>query len=201
MGTFNIVNLLITVPALLIAITVHEFSHALAAYHMGDTTAADQGRLSLNPLDHLDPIGTLMLVLFRFGWAKPVPINPYRFKNFKKGVILVSLAGPASNLLMALTGSLLARFLIPLGISVLTDFLLIFIFINVALAVFNLLPIPPLDGSRLLTVLIPPKYNHISVFLERYGFFILIGFMMFFWSYFAPIVFRISQFLIQLFFI
>ncbi len=194
-----IITLLINVPAVLVAITVHEFSHAYAAFKMGDTTASDQGRLSLNPLDHLDPIGTLMLILFRFGWAKPVPINPYRFKNYKKGIILVSLAGPASNILMALGGALLARFIIPLGFIILSRFIYTFIFINIVLAIFNLLPIPPLDGSRLITVLIPPKYNHIAVFLERYGFIMLIGVIFLFPGIFSSIVRPIADYLMYLF--
>lgn len=199
MGPDFIMSLLINIPAVLVAITVHEFSHALAAYKMGDTTAADQGRLSLNPLDHLDPIGTLMLIIFRFGWAKPVPINPYRFKNYKKGVIIVSLAGPASNLIMALAGAILARFVIPLGINVLSQFTYTFIFINIVLAIFNLLPIPPLDGSRLITVMIPPKYNHIAVFLERYGFLILVILLFGFPGIFSAVVQPIARYLLNLF--
>ncbi len=196
---FDLSSLFVRIPAVLIAITVHEFAHAYAAYRMGDPTAANQGRLSLNPLHHLDPIGTLMLVFFRFGWAKPVPINPYNFKEYKKGVVLVSLAGPASNIMMAFVGAILARIIFPLNIPILVQFIFNFIYINIVLAVFNLLPVPPLDGSRLITVLIPPKYEHISMALERYGFLMLIGLIIIFPGIFFSIVQPITLFLLNLF--
>lgn len=175
--TPQLIKILISIPALLICITVHEFAHAYVAVKMGDPTPEEHGRLSLNPLAHLDLIGTLMLIVVHFGWAKPVPINPYNFRNRKQGIILTSIAGPISNFLMAFLGAFLARYVFPLNNTGLTLFLYYFVEYNVILGIFNLLPFPPLDGSRLLTVFIPPKYDYISLFLERYGFFILIGFL------------------------
>lgn len=168
-------NLIWTIPALLISITIHEFAHAYVAVKQGDPTPERYGRLSLNPLDHLDPIGTLMLLIFRFGWAKPVPINPMNFKHTKSGIVWTSLAGPLSNILLMILSLILFVVLSPWLNKGLITFFYYLIFINLALALFNLLPIPPLDGSRLITVLIPPKYSYISDFLERYGFLILIG--------------------------
>jgi len=172
--SFSWLNLLLNIPAVLIAITVHEFFHAYAALRMGDKTPEYRGRLSLNPFDHLDPLGTLMLVLFRFGWAKPVPINPYNFKDYKKGTVIVALAGPFSNFALAFITSLIGRLVVPFGLGYLNIFIQFLIFINIALGIFNLIPIPPLDGSRLLVLIISPKYEYVLGWLERYGFFIII---------------------------
>lgn len=190
--------LIINIPAVLIAITVHEFSHAYAAVKMGDRTPQYHGRLSLNPLDHLDPIGTLMLIIFRFGWAKPVPINPYNFRDYKKGTVIVALAGPLSNFALALVSSLVARLVIPFGFSYLSIFIDTLIFINIALAIFNLIPIPPLDGSRLLILIVPPRYEYILGWLERYGFFIII-FIIAFTPLISWIVGPITNFFFNLF--
>jgi Zn-dependent protease len=175
----DIKSTLINFGVLVICLTVHEFSHAYIALKMGDPTAEQHGRLSLNPLVHLDPIGTLMILFVHFGWAKPVPINPNNFKNYKKGIILTSIAGPISNFLMAILGAFLARFIFRFNNEGLKQFILIFVMLNLVLGIFNLLPFPPLDGSRLVTVFIPPKYDHIANFLERYGFYFLIGLLIF----------------------
>lgn len=158
---------IIMVPVLLISLTLHEFSHGYIAYRLGDMTAKNEGRLSLNPLKHLDPIGTIMMIVARVGWAKPVPVNPYYFKDRKKGMILVSLAGPLSNTIMAFTGVFLFQVcvysfydIIISGnkpIMYLLDFLHLFFIANLNLAVFNLLPVPPLDGSKILSGVLPTE--------------------------------------------
>jgi len=162
---------------LLIALPVHELAHALAAYRLGDMTARDFGRLSLNPLDHLDPIGALMIMLGGFGWAKPVPVNPYglyRSRNSTLGFALVALAGPVSNLFLAALFAVPFRLrLMPSGLP--SQLLLEFIFVNVALAVFNLIPIPPLDGSRVAVAVLPQQWGEYIMRLEQYGIFIILG--------------------------
>jgi Zn-dependent protease len=168
--------------ALLVCLTVHEFSHAWVAYKLGDPSAEKSGRLTLNPFKHLDLMGTIMLLLFRFGWAKPVPINPYYFKNQKQGIILVSLAGPLSNFFMAFLGGFLFKLAIPMQNAFLNTFFYIFIYMNIALAIFNLLPIPPLDGSHLITVFI--KNKKVISWLYSYGMFVFIG-LLFVGSFFG----------------
>lgn len=145
--------LMITV-AIIFALTIHEFFHAWTAFYLGDSTAKDQGRLTINPLAHLDPFGTLLLFIAGFGWGKPVPFNPYNLRNQKWGPALVALAGPASNFFMALIVGLSLRFL-TLTDPYLFLFLSYFVWINLLLGIFNLMPIPPLDGSHILSVLFP----------------------------------------------
>lgn len=169
----NILSLIISVVSLIIAITIHEFSHALAADRLGDPTPRSQGRLSLNPLKHLDPVGTIMIFLVHFGWGKPVVIDPYNFKNPKRDEIIVSVAGPASNLLLAIFLSIIIR-LLPLNLLAALIISTI-IQLNILLAVFNLIPIPPLDGSKILLNLLP---THLSEqwqeIFNQYGFILLI---------------------------
>lgn len=153
---------LYTLPVLFIAFPVHESAHALVAYALGDRTAKWQGRLTLNPFRHLDPMGTICLLLFRFGWAKPVPVNSNNFKNPRVGMALTAVAGPLSNLLMAFGSMLLLRFavdpvmvqgavgILPSVLNVLANLLWVSAQINVGLFLFNLIPVPPLDGSRVL---------------------------------------------------
>jgi Zn-dependent protease len=190
---------LINFGVLVICLTVHEFSHAWVALKMGDPTAEQNGRLSLNPLVHLDLWGTLMILFVHFGWAKPVPINPNNFRDYKKGIILTSLAGPISNFLMAILGAFIARFIYPTNNAGLITFIETFVVLNIVLGLFNLLPFPPLDGSRLITVFIPPKYDHIANFLERYGFFFLIGILLLFPTFISGLILPIAHFLLRLF--
>lgn len=166
------------VVAIVIAISVHEFSHAACAYWLGDPTAKYEGRLTLNPLAHLDLWGTLLLLFVGVGWGKPVPFNPYNLKNQRYGPALVALAGPASNLVLVVVFSLILRFIYPLtGLGMenaLYSLLALLIFINAILMVFNLIPIPPLDGSKLLMAVLPSSLDNVKIFLQRYGFFLLI---------------------------
>ncbi|HQZ71661.1 MAG TPA: site-2 protease family protein [Anaerolineae bacterium] len=161
-------ELLARIAALVIALTVHEWAHAWSAYKLGDTTARDLGRLTLDPRKHLDPMGSLMMLVAGFGWAKPVPINPERLG--RQGVVWVSLAGPVSNLLQALITAGILRLAMAFGVAsaAVTAFLGTFLFLNIALAVFNMLPIPPLDGSKVLMGLVDLEYDQ-RVKYEQYG--------------------------------
>ncbi len=175
--------------SMVFAITIHEFSHALAGTLLGDPTAKNQGRLTLNPLSHLDIWGTLLMLFVGFGWGKPVPFNPYNLKNQRIGPAIVALAGPFSNLVMVFVFALLLKFAYPLtGLgegNALYDFLYTFILINALLLSFNVIPVPPLDGSRLLFALLPPSAENIKMFLDKYGFFVLIGLLLFAGSLFS----------------
>jgi len=179
------VLLLFSLIILLFSIILHECAHGIMAEHHGDSTARMAGRITLNPIPHLDPIGSLLLPgimiimslvggpLFIFGWAKPVPINPYNLNNPKKDMMWIGLAGPATNLGIALFLALLFRILVTSG-SVAAVILFYGITINLILAFFNLIPIPPLDGSRVLSGLLPEEYNYRLSRIEPFGFIILV---------------------------
>jgi Zn-dependent protease len=159
--------------SLVIAITIHEFAHAFAADRLGDPTPRSQDRLTLNPLKHLDPIGTVMLFLVGFGWGKPVAIDAYNFAQPRRDEIITSLAGPASNILLAVIVSLIIRFT-----GNYHEVLLVLVQINLMLAFFNLIPIPPLDGSKVLLNILPLENSvEIEHFFDRFGIIILIAAM------------------------
>lgn len=171
---------------LLLGITLHEVAHGYVAYLLGDPTAKQAGRLTLNPIKHLDPLGLIVLLLTRkIGWAKPVPINPSYFKNFKKGLLLVSLAGPGANFLLAIFFWLIIKLIVFINPNP-TTFLSLYFFkplylissagviVNIILGIFNLIPIPPLDGSKIIAYFLPENIVYKYFSLEKYGLFILI---------------------------
>ncbi len=180
-------TLLLIAPPILLALTFHEYAHAYMAYRYGDDTARQSGRLTLNPLRHLDPLGTIMIFIVHFGWAKPVPVNPNRLRNPKKDMLWISAAGPLANMVLALASGLLIRVLLTIGVTpdrhtaigLLFLMVIMSLQINLALAIFNILPIAPLDGSKILFALLPVRYEKLIYFLERYGPFILIGLIIF----------------------
>ena len=171
-------SMIYRIPALLFAISIHEYAHAQCADSMGDPTARYMGRLTFNPMAHLDPIGAILLVVAGFGWAKGVPINVNNFRNRREGLLKVSFAGPAANLFLCFLAALMMALLGRMGM--LSDGLYKFLFwmqlYNVWFAFFNLIPVPPLDGYRILSELLPAKQSwQFNEIVDRYGFYILIA--------------------------
>jgi Zn-dependent protease len=210
---FGLLSLLREAPAVFVllavalvgAISMHEFAHAFAADVQGDRLPRAMGRVTLNPAKHLDPLGTLCLFLVGFGWGKPVEFRPQALSSKRFGAAIVALAGPVMNLLLAL---LAAVVYVALGYSETSTglalsgpgtfqlFLLLFFSINVLLAVFNLIPLPPLDGSRLLTIFLPPSKQRIVFFLDQYGFLILLALVFFTGlEFLAPVLSAVQRFL------
>ena len=170
--------LVILLPILIFSLCFHEFSHGYIAYKLGDHTAARNGRLTLNPLAHLDPIGSLMILFVGFGWAKPVPVNPVNFSNPRVDMMKVAFAGPASNLILAFTGGLIMRFfnfVVFMQSEMFIQTLYLFIFINISLAVFNMIPVAPLDGSQIFGNMISKNNPELAWKLQMYGPKILMG--------------------------
>ena len=192
-----VISSIIFVIILIFSIILHEVAHGYIADRLGDPTARLEGRLSLNPLVHLDWLGSVILPFiliisgapFVLGWAKPVPFNPYNFKNPKWGAVWVALAGPFTNIALAGIAALVLK-AIPLA-ELGTLFFTSVIITNLALAVFNLIPVPPLDGHHVLFALIPEQFNHIKNFLRQYSFIILIIFVMYGWKFIAPVIFEL----------
>ncbi len=182
-GSFDrtdLIRLLVSIPVILFSLSFHEFAHGYIAYKLGDNTARFHGRLTLNPLKHLDPIGALAMLIAGFGWAKPVPINPRNFQNPKKGMALTGLAGPVSNLILSFIGVLLYRvtYAVFSAVGITSDssywlmvalllFFSAFASMNAALAVFNLIPVPPFDGSRIFYFVLPDRYYFAVMRYER----------------------------------
>ena len=192
---------LFLIVILIFSIVIHEVSHGAMANYLGDPTARYAGRLTLNPIKHLDPIGSVILPLFLilmakltgggviFGWAKPVPINPYNFRDQKYGEAKVALAGPGSNLVIALIFGLALRFFpvistVP-GLYLILSYI---VYINLLLAVINLIPVPPLDGSHILFTFLPPGMENIKMFLSQFGLFILLFIILFLFPWIARII-------------
>lgn len=200
----NLIYYLIITPPLLFAITVHEYSHAWMAFRKGDPTAKLAGRLTLNPISHIDIIGLLLLYFYGFGWAKPVPVNPHNFRNPLKDELWVSLAGPGSNMLLAFVLGLIFRMIYnpfvflsePSTYQLIILMLVTGIRLNLVLAVFNLLPISPLDGSHILAGLLPTQYHYQLAQIQRFTPYVLLGiiFLDYFlhigilWSIFGPFI-------------
>lgn len=178
---------LLQAVAVLVCLTVHEASHGLAAYALGDPTAKSRQRLSLNPLRHLDPFGTLMMLIFGFGWAKPVPIDMRYFKRPKQGLAITALAGPVSNFLLAYASLVVANFAIPFASNSgdwqrqFVNFLLNLSILSLGLGIFNLIPFPPLDGSKVLEGFLPDKISYTILRYERYGMVALMAILWFGW--------------------
>ncbi len=192
------VEFIFAIAILMLSVILHEISHVYAAYLLGDPTAKYAGRLTLNPLKHLDPFGSIILPAFTYlmggfilGWAKPVPFNPYNLKNQKWGPAIVGAAGPLANILVVVIFGIFIRAggqftLLPASFIQIAALV---IFVNLQLTVLNLIPIPPLDGSRLLSALLPYRWQNIQYTLERYSFIFVIIFIFFIWPYiFLPIV-------------
>ena len=177
----DFIQFLLLAPSILLGLTLHEFAHGYVAYRLGDPTAKEQGRLTLNPLAHLDLMGTIMLFLVHFGWAKPVMVNPNNLTNPKRDMMYIALAGPLMNLALAWGIGLIVRFGKPWFAQhetvgpIIYQMIFLGVLINVSLAIFNLLPIPPLDGSRILHAIVPDRYENEYRLFERVGGMLLIG--------------------------
>lgn len=196
-NTQTILTYAVIYSALLISLILHENAHGLAALYMGDTTAKDSGRLSLNPLKHLSPLGTLSLFIFHFGWAKPVPINPYNFRKRKIGDFLVSISGILTNFLLAFLFLIVFDFVI-LKVDA-NPYLILFVKsmvqYNVLLGVFNLIPLPPLDGSKIVMTFLPEKMTYKLLSIERYTNMILIALI--FTGAISKVVLSMSDFVLN----
>jgi Zn-dependent protease len=181
---------------LIFSIIIHEISHGFMADRLGDPTARLQGRLTLNPLKHIDPFGSIIVPLltslsgFTFGWAKPVEYNPYNLKNKRQGEFLIALAGPASNLLIAVIFGMIIRFAAA-GATAMTPFIEIcsyVVIINIVLAIFNIIPLPPLDGSKLLFAWLPAQYGRVRMMMETYSFISILIVVFFLWQFVSPVI-------------
>ena len=179
----GLITFLYTLPALLLSLSIHEYAHAWVAYKLGDISQKIRGRLTLNPLAHIDPIGFIAIVLVGVGWGKPVTVDDRNFKDSRKGMMLTSLAGPASNLLLAILVTIILKLLMVFGVmntiinsntgNIILNMLLYVIQFNIVFGIFNLIPLPPLDGSKVLAYFLPQRARGFMYTLERYSFIII----------------------------
>ena len=190
------IDFIFNIAVLIMSVVIHEVSHGYMANHLGDPTAKYEGRLTLNPLKHLDPIGSVFVPIIGyltggmiFGWAKPVPYNPHNLRPGRWSEALVALAGPFSNLTLALVFGIFLRFSPALGIINLNvlHITALIVFINLILMLFNLVPVPPLDGSKLLFAFFPQRMYQLRAFFERYGFILVLLFIFYGWQFVAPL--------------
>lgn len=188
-------DLIFFIIVLILSAVIHEYAHGWSANQLGDPTAKLAGRLTINPLVHLDPWGSFLMPLFLylisggrfvFGYAKPVPVNPYNLNKHKYGDLLVSAAGPLSNLMVAVVFGLMMR---AFPAQPIVGYFSIIVYVNILLAIFNLVPIPPLDGSKILFAILPDSMNNFKISLERYGYFFLIFFIFFAFQLILPIIY------------
>lgn len=199
--TFKLLQIMDTIfqiIVLIMSVVVHEVSHGYAANYLGDSTARYAGRLTLNPIRHIDLWGSIVIPLllvfskagFVIGWAKPVPVNPYNLRGGVKGEALVAAAGPLSNIFLAVAFGLLIRFGVSFQLlsPVVINIAAVIVFINLVLAIFNLMPIPPLDGSKILLAFLPNRFLGFQAQFERFGFFLVLFFVFFLWQFFIPII-------------
>lgn len=202
LNNINIGLILVQAPVILLSLTIHEYAHGWTANKLGDPTAKLRGRLTLNPIAHLDILGTILMFVVGFGWAKPVPINAMNFKDPRKGTLLVAIAGPLSNLATAVVAGLILRAMIPRMITgelvfegtyvVIPVIIILALVYGIALAVFNMIPIPPLDGSRVLYAVLPERELRIYSRFEPYGVLLLLGLFIFGSGVFRYIFYPVS---------
>lgn len=196
------ISFIFQILILIFSVVIHEVSHGYAALMQGDVTAKYAGRLTLNPIKHIDPVGSVILPLLlslipgglMFGWAKPVPYNPYNLRNKRWGEVIVAVAGPVSNLIIAAVFGLLIRYseFLNLGKSF-VELSVVVVLINVVLAIFNLMPIPPLDGSKILFGFFPKKTLKLQAFFSKYSLIFLLIFIFFVWEYMTPLIIFVAQ--------
>lgn len=192
----DLISALLMVAIVILSVVVHEVAHGYAALWLGDSTAQYAGRLSLNPIKHMDFLGSFVIPLLLsfsgviFGWAKPVPYNPYNLRNRRWGEVFVAIAGPISNFILALIFAMFIKLTAgdTAGITSVTYVAILIVQVNLVLAIFNLIPIPPLDGSKILFSILPNQYGQLRMTLERFGFLFVLIFVFFFWQLFVPIV-------------
>lgn len=190
----RLLNLLILIPVLLLSMMAHELAHGWVAYRLGDPTAKNRGRLSVNPLKHLDPLGTAMFIItylfsgFVFGWAKPIPVSPYYFRNRQRGMAVVGAAGPITNFAIAIVFIVILNWIKPNSDGRVFELFFLIFQINIVLGLFNLIPIPPLDGSRVVGAFLPRGAYEKWVAVDRYGILVVLAFIVIFQSQFFKLL-------------